>query len=88
MAGGNVHGRTVGARTQRRPARLVPVGNGAPLTSLAAEGAVLSDQKTFGAANRWQVQDDSQMRSQPHASRMRVPLPIAEQQIRRLAQLS
>ena len=42
---------------------------------------VLADEKRFGDADRWHVQQHAQVTSQSEPPRMRIPLSIAENQV-------
>src|SRR5262245_1767199 len=84
----NVHGGTVCPGSKGGAYRFVPVANGAPFTLLPADHAMPANEQAFRATYRWQVQDDSQVRSKPHPAWMCISLAVAKQQIRRVTQFS
>src|SRR6266403_5995722 len=55
-----------------------------PFAFFISERLMFADQNALCAPDRWSVQHDHKMRSQPHPPRMRISLPIAKHQIRHL----
>ena len=59
-----------------------------PASRFGPQRPMRPDQQAFRAPDRRPVQQNAQMRRQPHSPRMRIALPIAKQQIRHLPQFS